>query len=106
MNREARRGRKHARRRNRKQDALAEQHLWKLSLLRAFIAKHGWAKLSKKTIVPPGVRLHNWVRARRVDYDSGEIASWLVNECEGIPGWSWSPVQDAYRRNLDNLRTL
>src|SRR5687768_17264013 len=89
-----------------KKDAIAEQHRWKLSLLREFVAKHGWAKLSKKTIVPPGVRLFNFVRARRVDYADGEIADWLVQECEAIPGWSWSPVQDAYRRNLDNVRRL
>ncbi len=96
--------RRHSRRR--KADALAEQHLWKDSLLLAFIAKHGWGKLTKRTIVPPGVRLHTWIRARRVDYQSGKIADWLVNECESIPGWSWSPIQDAYRRNLDNLRRL
>lgn len=90
--------------RKRTKDAITERHLWKLSLLRAFIAKHGWDKLGKQTIVPPGVRLYTWIRARRVDYQSGQIADWLVTECEGIPGWSWSPVQDAYRRNLDNLR--
>ena len=84
--------------------AVVEAHRWKLSLLRTFIAKHGWAKLGRKTVVPPGVRLFSWVATRRVDYRNDRIADWLVAECESIPGWSWSPFRDAYQRTLDLLR--
>src|SRR5262249_51232513 len=50
--------------------------------------------------------LHHWVRARRVDQREDRIAHWLVSECESIPGWSWNVYEDAYRRNLDNLRSF
>lgn len=83
---------------------MVENHRWKLSLLRAFIARHGWPKLGRSVVVPPGVRLFNWVATRRNDYRTDRIADWLVPECESIPGWSWAPLRDALRANLDLLR--
>jgi hypothetical protein len=94
------------RKRRPKGQFVIEQHQWKLSLLRQYVAKHGWAKFGKHTVVPPGVNLYNWVRARRVDYADETIADWLVAECEQIPGWSWKVYEEAHRRNLDKLRTF
>jgi hypothetical protein len=71
---------------------LDEQHRWKLSLLREFIAKDGWAALNKDTVVAPGVKLFSWVRGRRVDYWNG-----VVPQLEAIPGWSWDPNRDRHR---------
>src|SRR5882762_7636967 len=91
-------------RRKKRESQIVEQHRWKLSLLRAFVARSGWKALKRETVVPPGVKLYGWVMRRRIDYRSDKIADWLVAECEAIPGWSWSIFGDAYRRNLDNLR--
>lgn len=83
---------------------MAEQHLWKLSLLRKFIAKHGWAALKRGTVVPPGVHLYSYVAIRRNDWRNDRIESWLAAECERIPGWSWAPFRDGLRKSLDHLR--
>ncbi len=88
----------------RREGAIVQNHKWKLSLLRAFIEKEGWSNLSRDTVVPPGVRLFNWVATRREDYRKDRIPAWLVAECESIPGWSWAPYRDAYVRTLDLLR--
>lgn len=100
----ARRSRRSRRPLGRNLAAVVEAHQWKLSLLRAFIAKHGWAELGRNTVVPPGVHLFRWVATRRVDYRNDRIADWLVAECEAVPGWSWSPYVDAYKRTIDLLR--
>jgi hypothetical protein len=84
----------------------AEVHRWKASLVRDFVAKHGWSKLRADTVVRPGVRLFDWVHARRTKYRTGKIADWLVAECESIPGWSWDPLRERHQRNLDNLRAF
>lgn len=97
-------GRKRGRSRNERE--IKEQHLWKLSLLRDFVAKHGWTTLKRGTVVPPGVNLYRWVTARRVDYRADKIATWLASECERVPGWEWSVFDEAHRRNLDNLRAF
>lgn len=85
---------------------VVQQQRWKLSLLRDFIARHGWAKLKPNTIVRPGVNLHRWVMHRRADYHADRIPDWLVPECEAIAGWSWDVFRDAYVRNVDNLRAF
>jgi hypothetical protein len=87
-------------------DRLAEQHRWKLSLLRSFVKRRGWSELRADTVVPPGVNLFTWLHGRRQDYRNGEIADWLVKECEGVAGWSWDPIRDRHRRNVDNLRAF
>jgi hypothetical protein len=89
-----------------KAGSVIDQQRWKLSLLRSFVARHGWAKLKPDTVVPPGVNLHRWVTHRRGDYRADRIPDWLVPECESIPGWSWNVFHDAYVRNLDNLRAF
>jgi len=94
------------RKRRHPESVIVERHRWKLSLLRDFVRRHGWAELRRETIVPPGVPLYRWVTARRIDYRDDKIAGWLVTECEQVPGWSWSVFKDAHRRNLDNLRTF
>jgi hypothetical protein len=82
-----------------------EEHLYKVSLLREFVARHGWKELRKDTRYK-GVALFNWVHSRRTDYRTGEIRDFLVPLVEAIPGWSWDPVRDRHRRNLDNLRNF
>src|ERR1700690_971947 len=93
-----------ARKRRRRISYIEEQHRWKLSLLREFVANYGWKKLNRDTVVKPGVKLYRWVTARRIDYNTDKIAGWLGAEFEAIPGWSWRVFDDAYKRNLDNLR--
>jgi hypothetical protein len=91
-------------------EKLAEQHRWKLSLLRSFIARHGWSALNKDSVVPPGVNLFNFVRTRRQQYHHGrrgkEMPHWLIVECESVPGWSWDPVRDLLKRGFDTVRTF
>lgn len=83
-----------------------EMALWKASLLKDFVKKHGLEKLTRRTTVPPGVDIGIWVENRRKDYRHGTIQDWLVEELESIPGWSWDPTGDRQRRNLDLLRVF
>jgi hypothetical protein len=102
-----------ARRRRKKltrADKLAEQHRWKLSLLREFVAKHGWSEVRAGTVVPPGVNLFTYVHARRVQNRYGRrgkpMPRWLVAACEAVPGWSWDPNRDKLRHGVDTLRAF
>jgi hypothetical protein len=85
---------------------IEDQHRWKLSLLRSFYAKRGPDALRPKTVVAPGVRLGAWVIYRRMAYRRGEMAPWLRDEFEKIPGWSWNaPRTERWLRRLRVLKT-
>ncbi|MFN0248645.1 MAG: helicase associated domain-containing protein [Kofleriaceae bacterium] len=106
MTTSARRNRKGARSRAEAyQQRRDNDHLYKLSLLREFVSEHGWKELRNGTC-HKGVALHNWVHLRRTEYKTGEIRDFLIPLVEAIPGWSWDPVRDRYRRNVDNLRAF
>ena len=81
----------------------AIEHRRKASLPREFVRAQGWKELRAGTIVDD-VKLFGWVHRRRQDYRKGQIADWLVDECEAVPGWSWDPIRDRQRRGVDALR--
>jgi hypothetical protein len=82
---------------------LDDDHRYKLAILREFVAERGWSELRAKTIYK-GVNVFSWVHNRRTEYQTGEIRDFLVPELEQMPGWSWDPRRDRYRRDVDNLR--
>jgi len=76
----------------------------KLTLLRKFVAAHGWDALRKTTIFE-GVEIGAWVTQCRSSYNQGRLSNERVKELEAIPGWLWDPKNDAHRRNLNLLRS-
>jgi hypothetical protein len=85
---------------DRRQAQRDEQHLWKLSLLRAFVRAHGIGTLTCKTVVKPGVRIGVWLSHCRRAYHDDRLSAWLAEGLERIPGWSWDPRADVHRRRL------
>jgi len=65
-----------------------ERHRRALKLLQDFVAKNGWDNLNRDTQVD-GLNLGSWCYLRRRQYKHGELADWLVEELEAIPGWEW-----------------
>ena len=99
-------------------DPVSERQRRKLDLLKALIEAHGWGELRQDTLAD-GVRIGQWVQSKRQARRDGELPSWLAEELEAIPGWSWDgsvtasyrrskglpgTVEEAYRRNLDLLK--
>lgn len=80
-----------------------DDHLYKISLLREFVATYGWKELRSHTRYK-GVALFNWVHLRRSEYKTGEIRDFIIPLVEAISGWSWDPIRDRHQRNVDNLR--
>ena len=81
-----------------------ERHRHVMKLLQDFVAEHGWDNLNRKTQVD-GVNLGWWCYIRRLQYKDGELADWLVEELESIPGWSWESTvrRERHRRALKLL---
>jgi uncharacterized protein (DUF2132 family) len=65
-----------------------EHHARAVALLRAYVAEHGWEKLSRTTRFRE-FHLGSWCDSRRVEYRKGKLADWLQRELEAIPGWRW-----------------
>jgi len=74
-----------------------------LDYLKQFVAEHGWERLGRRTRIN-GFHLGHWVSMRRSEYRRGEIADWMRDELESIPGWTWDPTNDLQRKKLDVLR--
>lgn len=81
-----------------------DRHRWMLSLLRDFVAKHGWDAVTPGLVVPPGANLGNWVQHRRSFHKQGRLAAWLRDELESIPGWMWQPRREKQEHKLALLR--
>ncbi len=65
-----------------------DNHLRALKSLRDFVAEHGWDNLEWNTQVGD-VKIGWWHGTRRRQYKNGELADWLIEELESIPGWKW-----------------
>lgn len=50
--------------------------------------------------------LGGWVHKRRVDYRNGRLTVEQVHALERLPGWTWSPWDDDFRRGLNLVRTF
>jgi len=59
----------------------------KLALCRRYVERHGWERLTRKTVVD-GVNVGLWIRVKRRAYAAGKLPVWLREELETIPGWS------------------
>jgi hypothetical protein len=79
------------------------QPLRGLDVLRKYVAKHGWERITRRTLAD-GFHLGHWVSVRRTDYKRGILSDYLIRELESIPGWTWDPVETRYRKYLDLLR--
>ena len=45
-----------------------------------------------------------WATCRRVDYRRSQLAPWVQEALEAIPGWAWDPIVQRQQRNLKLLR--
>jgi hypothetical protein len=72
-----------------------------LALLKEYLQHYSWDDLTSKTIVE-GVFLGAWVLSCRKSRAKGTIPSWLVEELEALPGWSWV-TEDSKQVKLELL---
>jgi hypothetical protein len=61
------------------------RHRRMLNLLREFVAKKGWHRLTSKTR-HNGEELGSWWSGRRQAYRKGTLAEWIIADLESIPG--------------------
>lgn len=47
-----------------------------------------------------GININAWSKQQRAKYHRGELASDRVARLEAVPGWSWSPQEDAWERGF------
>jgi hypothetical protein len=92
--------------RRRRRSPIEERDLWKASLLRSFVELHGIAKLNPKVVVAPGVRIGAWAQNCRYRQRNDRMPNWLARELEAIPGWSWDPIGDRHRANVELLKAI
>jgi hypothetical protein len=50
------------------------------------------------------INIDAWSKQQRAKYHRGELAPHRVARLEAVPGWSWSPQEDAWERGFANLR--
>jgi len=74
-----------------------------LDVLKQFVAEHGWERVTRRTLAD-GFHLGHWVSVRRTDYKRGLLPERMIKALEAIPGWTWDPVEDRYRRYVKLLR--
>lgn len=87
-------------------DRYDDRHLWMLSLLRSFVAKHGCDALRKATVVAPGAPLGTWAARVRRQGREGDLRQWLFEELERVPGWTWHKrsLMEGHEANIALLR--
>jgi len=75
-----------------------------LDELRAFVAREGHARVPQTHTTASGFHLGSWVSARRSEHGAGALSAERVTALEAIPGWTWDPIDENFRRGIEELR--
>lgn len=71
-------------------------------VLRAFVDRHG--RLPVQTEAWQGRQLGAWIGTQRLAFKRNRLPSQWRELLEALPGWSWSPHDDAWEQNFACLR--
>ncbi|MFZ2238385.1 MAG: helicase associated domain-containing protein [Gordonia amarae] len=75
-----------------------------MAALRRYVDEHGTADPVGLYVEPgTGHRLGYWVIRRRKDFRRGKLSAAQVVDLESLPGWTWGPRDDQWRRFLGEL---
>lgn len=59
---------------------------------------------AQKLVLDDGFTIGGWVATQRERYRRGRLSRERVSKLQEIPGWTWDPLADAWRRAFDILR--
>lgn len=79
---------------------------WETSIkyLRDYVAIHSQIPSRSRSI--ENFKLGEWVKERRVEYNSGQLSADRILELESIPGWTWDPFSDAWNTTFNSLQVI
>jgi hypothetical protein len=73
-----------------------------MQILEAYVAREGHALVPKEHI-EGGFALGQWVASRRFAYQWARVGIETSSRLEQLPGWSWTPQEDRWRKAYDHL---
>jgi hypothetical protein len=76
-----------------------------LDALRWYVDEHGWRDFRSQTVFD-GLAVGTWAVRRRAEFHRGRFPGWLRRELESLPEWTWAPIKDRHRRQLDLLQSF
>ncbi len=86
-------------------DARAEQWEEGFSNLVEYVKQHGDARVVM-TCNFDGFKLGSWVKVQRREFAKGSLATDRQNRLEALPGWSWDPFTDQWRKASGGSQTM
>lgn len=84
----------------------ATEELWRkgFEALLSYVEEAGTAAVPQRARVGD-VSLGSWVNQCRRSFKMGTLRSFKVRQLQALPGWQWSPQDDAWQVGLDLLRS-
>jgi superfamily II DNA or RNA helicase len=70
--------------------------------LEIFVQTHGNARVPSRH-TQNGFALGEWVSKLRIDFKNGKLPEGDVRSLERMPGWTWDPLDEAWRVNFQEL---
>lgn len=74
-----------------------------LGTLRAFVSREHHARVPTSYVSAGGYNLGSWIRTNRSEYRIGKLSKDRIAQLEAVPGWTWSPFDDAFRSGIGEL---
>lgn len=68
------------------------------------MAQHG--RLPQRREEHEGIALGSWASKQRTAHTNGELQPERAAALEGVPGWTWDPVGQAWEEHLEGLRAF
>jgi superfamily II DNA or RNA helicase len=77
---------------------------WKLfyDALAKFAETNGHSR-PPRSLTVHDMKLSEWVKARRTEFNSGKLNSSRIQELEALPGWTWDPFEDKWQNMYQRL---
>ena len=84
----------------------AREDAWEAGFARvqAFATREGHSRVPHLYRDADGYRVGEWVQNRRKDYRQGTLDDEHRRRLEGLPGWTWDVVEDAWEDGFARLR--
>jgi superfamily II DNA or RNA helicase len=86
-------------------DVIEDEFDEALMALESYVAEHGEARPPAKYVTIAGFKLGQWVSARRAHFHQRRLRADRIDALQRLPGWSWDPARDDFRRGCEALRS-
>jgi hypothetical protein len=75
-----------------------------ISYLKKYVEQNG--SIPSRSTLIAGFKLGLWVKGRRNDYNAGRLNPERIIQLESIKGWTWDPLEDAWREMFSELKSI